>query len=65
MRYEGFADSQHTTAVCWGGGLNKYQAHAGDAFQRPLRSRFQARLTRGVRPILRAVRSWHPIQGWL
>jgi hypothetical protein len=25
------------------------QARAGDAFQRPLRSRFQARLTRGVR----------------
>jgi len=31
--------AQHTTAVCWGGGLNKYQGPAGDSFQRPLRSR--------------------------
>jgi hypothetical protein len=44
MRYEGFGHSQHTTLVCWGGGLNKYQPAAADAFQRPLlrRSRFQA-----------------------
>jgi hypothetical protein len=37
---------QQTTAVCRGGGLNKYQPAAADAFQRPLRSRFQARLSR-------------------
>ena len=34
--------------VCWGGGLNKYQPAAADALQRPLRSRFQARLSRSV-----------------
>jgi hypothetical protein len=34
--------------VCWGGGLNKYQRHAGDGFQRPLRSRFQPRLMPGA-----------------
>src|SRR5947207_13253014 len=32
---------QHTTVVCGGGGLNKYQRRAGDRFQR--------RLTPGVR----------------
>src|SRR5262249_13931510 len=31
-------------------GQSTYKARAGDAFQRPLRSRFQARLTRGVQP---------------
>ena len=30
IRDEGFAYSQQTTAVCWGGGLNKYQARAAD-----------------------------------
>jgi hypothetical protein len=34
--------------ICWGGGLIHYQARAGDGLQRPLRSRFQPRLTRGV-----------------
>jgi hypothetical protein len=38
-----------TTVVGGGGGLNKYQGPAADALQRPLRSRFQARLTAGVR----------------
>src|SRR5262249_8332260 len=47
-QHKGFAYSQHTTAVGWGGGLNKYHRRAGDALQRPLRSRFQARLTPGV-----------------
>jgi len=28
--------SQHTTGVCWGGGLNKYHSAAADALQRPL-----------------------------
>ena len=28
-----FAHYQHTTGVCWGGGLNKYQGFAGDALQ--------------------------------
>jgi hypothetical protein len=32
-----------------GAGCSAEQARAGDAFQRPLRSRFQACLTRGVR----------------
>ena len=32
-----------------GGGLPHAQGRAGDFLQRPLRSRFQARLTRGVR----------------
>jgi hypothetical protein len=48
---QGFAYSQHTTAVCWGGGLNKYQRHAGDGGQHPLvpRSRCPPRLMPGVR----------------
>src|SRR2546430_8139955 len=43
---------QHTTVVCRGGGLNKYQALAGDGLQRPLlrRSRFQPRLKGGRSP---------------
>src|SRR5215471_9076138 len=42
--------SQHTTVVCWGGGLNKYQPAAGDGTQRPLvpRSRCLPRLSRSV-----------------
>ena len=31
--FYGFCHSQHTTEVCWGGGLNKYQPLAGDAQQ--------------------------------
>jgi hypothetical protein len=37
------------TVVCRGGGLNKYQPRPADALQRPLPSRFRARLTRSVR----------------
>src|SRR2546427_2835289 len=48
LRY--FPHYQHTTVVCGGGGLNKYQARAGDGVQRPLRDRFPPRLKRGVRP---------------
>jgi hypothetical protein len=44
-----FAQRQHTTAVCRGGDLYKYQGCAADAFQRPLRARFQGRLTPSVR----------------
>jgi len=36
------------TAVCRGGGLHKYQWHAGDGLQRPLRFRCQPRLTPGA-----------------
>ena len=43
-----FSQGQHTTGVCRGGGLNHYQARAGDGKQRPLRSRCLPRLTRGV-----------------
>lgn len=39
---------EQTTVVCEGGGLNKYQTAAGDGLQRPLRSRFQPRLSRSV-----------------
>ena len=48
--YKYFPSYQHTTVVCGGGGLNKYQPAAADAFQRPLlrRFRFQARLSRSV-----------------
>jgi len=39
------------------GGLIHYQLAAADAFQRPLRSRFQARLRRSVRrpPVVKGV----------
>ena len=36
-------------AAAWRSGLAEQPA-AADAFQRPLRSRFQARLSRSVRP---------------
>jgi hypothetical protein len=51
VRYEGFCHSQQTTAVCGGGGLNKYQGPGADCLQRPLlrRSRFQQQLRLGVR----------------
>jgi len=29
--------TQHTTVVCWRGGLNKYQPPAADCLQRPVR----------------------------
>jgi hypothetical protein len=37
------------TVVCRGGGLHKYQSTAADARKCPLRFRFQARLSAGVR----------------
>jgi hypothetical protein len=45
-----FPHDQHTTVVCGGRGLNKYQGCAADYLQRPLlrRVRFRARLTRSV-----------------
>src|SRR5712691_5766657 len=48
---QGFAYSQHTMVVCWGGGLNKYQPLAPDRFQPPLlrRSGFQRQVKRSVR----------------
>jgi hypothetical protein len=46
--------------VCWGGGLIHYQRRPGDALQRPLRSRFRARLTPGV-DMTSNVKSWLPI----
>ena len=49
VRYEGCGCSQQTTAVCWGGGLKKYQSRAGDGVQRPLRARCPPRLKRSVR----------------
>jgi hypothetical protein len=45
----GVSQCQHTTGVCGGGGLNHYHSTAADAFQRPLRSRFQARLSASLR----------------
>jgi hypothetical protein len=49
-----FAQRQHTTAVCRGGGLNKYQRVQADgpAFGGPAASR-AADQGRGVRPNLR------------
>jgi hypothetical protein len=44
-----FPRHQHTIVVCRGGDLNQYQTPAADALQRPLRSRFQARLSASVR----------------
>jgi hypothetical protein len=44
-----FTRHQHPTAVCRGGDLHKYQGTGTDALQRPLRSRFRARLTASVR----------------
>ena len=38
-----FSRFEHTTMVCWGGCLNKYQSHAGDGLQLTLRSSFQPR----------------------
>jgi hypothetical protein len=45
-----FTQRQHTTVVCGGGGLHKYQSVAADALQRSLvpRFRFRARLSAGV-----------------
>jgi len=34
--FYGLSHRQHTTGVCWGGGLNKYQGCAADRFQRRL-----------------------------
>jgi hypothetical protein len=51
-----FPRRQHTTVVCRGGDLNKYQGFAADALQRPLRSRFQARLKPGVSRLCEAWR---------
>src|SRR6266568_6877014 len=42
---------QHTTVVCGGGGLNKYQRHPGDGVQPPLLRRF--RLQRRLKPSVR------------
>ena len=39
---------QHTTVVCGGGGLNKYQRLAADALQPPLRCGWRAQLRRSV-----------------
>jgi hypothetical protein len=47
--------SQHTTMVCWGGGLNKYQRLAADCLQRALRARFRQQLKAGVRLLGRKV----------
>ena len=41
--------SQHTTVVCWGGGLNKYQVPGADCLQPTLRSGFQRQVKRSVR----------------
>jgi hypothetical protein len=40
-----FPRRQHTTVVCRGGDLNKYQGCASDGLQRPPRSGFQPHLT--------------------
>src|SRR5262245_66018134 len=47
LRY--FPFYPHTTVVCGGGGLNKYQGHGADCLQRPLRSRFRQQLMPSVR----------------
>jgi hypothetical protein len=48
---EPLTQRQHTTTVCGGGGLKKYQGYGADRFQRPLlrRSGFQRRLKLSVR----------------
>src|SRR5262245_19554573 len=51
---------QHTTVVCGGGGLNKYQGPAGDGVQRPLRSRFPPRLMPSV-AMTSNVKSWEQL----
>src|SRR5918996_1494678 len=44
----GFSQSQHTTVVGGGGGLNKYQCLAADCLQPPLCCGFRQRLKAGV-----------------
>src|SRR5690349_14844217 len=53
---------QHTTVVCGGGGLNKYQGPGADCLQRPLRSRFRQQLTPGVG--LQVILDCHTGRGW-
>ena len=57
-----FAHCQHTTAVCCGGGLKKYQARAGDGEQPPLLRRCgcSPRLTRSV-DMTSDVKGWEPL----
>src|SRR5215510_764828 len=51
---------QHTTGVCGGGGLNKYQRTGADRLQLRLRLRFRRRLTASVRALaaIRTVWEW-------
>src|SRR5262249_33586445 len=51
----GFSPDQHTTVVCWGGGLNKYQGTGADRLQLRLRLRFRRRLTASIRRTIEAV----------
>ena len=54
----GFSHSEHTTVVCWGGGLNKYHTLQLTAYSvRWARSRFRARLMPSV-AMTSNVKSW-------